>query len=266
MISNCGHDEYRRYSGGVAGDQTGQEWAVIPWYNRPWNVVLRYPNDDVRYLIAQLATEAANNPRIGYDQGNRTSFWTQLTRSGYRPANIKTSCEADCSAGVAGIVKATGYLLGIDALKKISEDLYTGNEKKILIGAGFKALTDKKYLTSDRYLLRGDILLLENHHTATNLTDGDLSADEDRGYQEGWKKPDSRHWIYQYKSGQYATGWKKLSTSDGTYWFYFDTNGYMMTGWQLIGGKWYYLDDGNSAHTGACWKSDDSGAQYLWKL
>ena len=35
MISNCGHDENNRYSGGKAGDQTGTEWRVINWYNRP---------------------------------------------------------------------------------------------------------------------------------------------------------------------------------------------------------------------------------------
>ena len=35
MISNCGHDENGRYSGGKAGDQTGTEWRVINWYNRP---------------------------------------------------------------------------------------------------------------------------------------------------------------------------------------------------------------------------------------
>ena len=32
MISNCGHDENGRYSGGKAGDQTGTEWQVINWY------------------------------------------------------------------------------------------------------------------------------------------------------------------------------------------------------------------------------------------
>lgn len=35
MISNCGHDERGKYSGGKAGDQTRTEWQVINWYNRP---------------------------------------------------------------------------------------------------------------------------------------------------------------------------------------------------------------------------------------
>lgn len=39
-------------------------------------------------------------------------------------------------------------------------------------GAGFEVLTDKKYLTSDAYLLEGDILLNDGAHVATNLTNG----------------------------------------------------------------------------------------------
>lgn len=42
LISNSGHDENGKYSGGKAGDQTGTEWALIPWYNRPWKCVLRH--------------------------------------------------------------------------------------------------------------------------------------------------------------------------------------------------------------------------------
>lgn len=267
MISNCGHDEHGRYSGGQAGDQTGQEWAIIPWYSRPWNVVLRYPNTEVRELIAQLATEAAENDLIGYDQNQRTSFWTQLTRSGFRPANIKYPCEADCSAGVAAIVKAAGNLLGIEKLKKISEDMYTGNEREVLKAAGFSILTGLKYLNSDKYLLRGDILLLERHHTAINITDGARSGEEDHGYTEGWiKSSDEKHWMYRYKSGQYATEWKTLESKTGKHWYYFDESGYMLTGWQQINGKWYYLDTTKDSNEGACWISDGSGAQSVWTV
>ena len=54
MISNCGHDENGRYSGGKAGDQTGTEWQVINWYSRPWKCVLRHPNAKVRAMIASM--------------------------------------------------------------------------------------------------------------------------------------------------------------------------------------------------------------------
>lgn len=172
MISNSGHDENGKYSGGAAGDQTGGEWQKIKWYNRPWNVVLRYPDNAVGLTIATLAAEAAENNLIGYDQTQRGTFWQALKAAGYYPALIKTLCESDCSAGVAAIVKASGYILNIGKLQTVSPDMYTGNEQAALTNAGFKALTDSKYLTSDAYLLPGDILLYSGHHTAINLDTG----------------------------------------------------------------------------------------------
>lgn len=171
MISNCGKDENGKYIGGNVGDQTGKEWHVIPWYNRPWNCVLRHPKEEVRELIAKMARAAANNNNIGYDQGNRLSFWEQLKKASYKVNDIKTKCEADCSAGVCSIVKAVGYRKNIKKLKGIPITT-THYMKDIFKKAGFRVLTDKKYLESDAYLLPGDILLNEQHHTATNLDIG----------------------------------------------------------------------------------------------
>lgn len=180
MISNCGSDENGGYSGGQAGDQTGNEWCIKPWYNRPWNVILRHPNRAVGEKISELARAAALNPLIGYDQDDRLTFWEHLAASNFSPAQITIACEADCSSGVAAIVKATGYLLGIASLKSVDTDMYTGSERGELQTAGFEALTDSKYLTSPDYLLPGDILLYEGHHTATNLDIGDKAeADPD---------------------------------------------------------------------------------------
>jgi len=138
MISNCGHDENGNYTGGKAGDQTGSEWLIQKWYNRPWNVILRHPDRSIGEKIAELAAQAAENDLIGYDQGNRLSFWEQLKASEYIPANIKTACESDCSAGVAAIVKAIGYLKGDAKLKKVSASAYTGNLRSALLAAGFQ--------------------------------------------------------------------------------------------------------------------------------
>lgn len=178
MLSNCSIDERGKASGGKAGDQTGREWRIRSWYDKGWTAVFRHPNAEVREMIAKLATEAANAP-VGYDQSNRTSFWRELQKVGYRPSKITKKCEADCSAGVAAIVKATGHLLGIRKLMNVSADMYTGNEAAVLKAAGFKMLTGKKYLNSDKYLRRGDILLARSahaHHTCTNLTNGSLSG------------------------------------------------------------------------------------------
>jgi hypothetical protein len=85
-------------------------------------------------------------------------------------------CEADCSSGVAAIVKGAGYRLGIQKLKDVSIYLHTGNTRKGLKAAGFEVLEDSKYLTSDAYLLEGDILLNDSCHVATNLTTGSKAS------------------------------------------------------------------------------------------
>ena len=170
-ISNSGGDENGKISGGKAGDQTGKEWCLRAWYNRPWSCILRHPDANVRAKIAELGEAAAKNDKIGYDQSQRDTYWTQLVKVGYDPSKITVACEADCSAGVIANVKATGYLLGISSLKTIGAT-YTGNMRSAFKAAGFTVLTASKYLTSPDYLLPGDILLNDEHHTATNITKG----------------------------------------------------------------------------------------------
>lgn len=175
MISNSGHDENGRYSGGRAGDQTGKEWAIINWYNRPWKCVIRHPDAEVREMFASLSEKAAKNDNIGYDQWQRVTYWDELVKAKYNPSNIKTKCEADCSSGVMANVKAAGYLLNNAKLKAVSITS-THYMREMLKKAGFEILTESKYLTSDKYLLRGDILLNDEVHTATNLTNGSKAS------------------------------------------------------------------------------------------
>lgn len=181
-ISNSGSDERGRSHGGTAGDQTGKEWQLRSWYNRPWTVVLRYPDSEVGMRIARLSIAAALNNNIGYDQYQRTTYWNALKAVHFDPTQITTPCEEDCTAGVTANVKAVGYLLGIDALKSIPIDTYSANLRARFATAGFKVLTDEKYTDSDEYLLPGDILLYEGHHAATNVTYGskvrDMASDD----------------------------------------------------------------------------------------
>jgi GH25 family lysozyme M1 (1,4-beta-N-acetylmuramidase) len=170
-ISNSGSDEHGNYKGGAAGDNTGREWYIRDWYNRPWNCVLRHPDPAVRACIADLATKAANNNRIGYDQYQRDTYWKELQKVGYDPSKITVACEADCSAGVIANIKAAGHLLGHKELQDIT-CTYTGNMRSGLKAAGFACLTDSKYINGSSYLVAGDILLNDAHHTATAVTNG----------------------------------------------------------------------------------------------
>lgn len=164
-ISNCGHDENDRYSGGKAGDQSGTEWYIRSWYNGGWKYVLRHPDSKVANLLAEMAEAAAKNNNIGYDQSQRETFWQQLKLVGYKPEKITKKCEADCSSGVAAIVKGAGYRLGNKKMQGVSPSVYTGNEKAALKAAGFAVLTGASYTASTSKLKAGDILLSNSHTT-----------------------------------------------------------------------------------------------------
>lgn len=262
MISNCGHDENGKYSGGRAGDQTGSEWEIRTWYNRPWNYVFRHPEPEVQAMIAELAEEAAQNDLIGYDQNQRGTFWQQLPAAGYHPKNIKAACETDCSAGVAAIVKSVGYLTGTKALQGVSADMYTGSERAILQNAGFETLTADKYINSDRYLLRGDILLCEGHHTAINLTDG--AAASTTTYR--WILSGGKYY-YQDQDGRNVHGWALIqeTASEYKHWYYFDEKGAAVTGMQIIDGARYYFEESGPLCCALCHTSD-KGVLEVWYL
>ena len=176
-ISNSGSDEHGNYKGGKAGDQTGREWYIRDWYDRPWNCVLRHPNAEVRKCLATLAVKAANNDNIGYDQAQRETYRKALEKAGWDPAKIEEAVESDCSAGVIANIIATGHILGIAGLQNFGAT-YTGNMRKEGGNRGFMILTDPKYLNSSEYLLAGDIPLNDKHHVCTVVTNGTKSGAE----------------------------------------------------------------------------------------
>ena len=239
MISNSGHDERGKASGGQAGDQTGTEWQIRSWYNRPWDCILRHPDKNVRKMIAQFARSAANNNNIGYNQGDRLSFWKALTTSEYNPANIKTKCNSDCSAGVTAIVKAVGHILKLPKLEALSPTNYTGSMRASFRNAGFTVLIEDKYLTSDKYLIPGDILLNESHHTCINLDYGEKVKP-----YEGWVMDDKGWWYQLSDESYYKDGWYEIDNK----WYWFDAKGYMAANEFIesadypTNGRIYYVD------------------------
>lgn len=170
-ISNSGSDENGKYKGGKAGDQTGREWYIRDWYNYPWNCVLRHPLAEVRACLATQAVKAAENDNIGYDQLQRDDYGIELAKADYDPSKITRPVESDCSKGVIDNTKAAGYILGIQELQRLTAT-YTGNMRAAYKAAGFYVLTESKYLKNSDYLLAGDILLNDAHHTCTVITNG----------------------------------------------------------------------------------------------
>lgn len=211
-ISNSGHDENGKYSGGQAGDQTGTEWQVRSWYNRPWDAVYAPPTEAIGTDVALLAKHAANNDKIGYDQSQRTTFYTQLMKAkDYDPANITTKCEADCSAGVAAIIIAVGKRKSNKKMAAVSKDCYTGNLGEALVNAGWKKHTASKYLTSDAYLGKGWVLLNVSSHTAINLTKGSKYSSSSSSSSSSTTSTTSS----TSSSSKYTTGKYKVTAKSG---------------------------------------------------
>ena len=185
-VSNCGHDENGRYAGGKAGDQTGGEYCLKPWYSRPWDYIIRWRDEELGNLFADLAIEAALNDRIGYDQGtagnsgDRYTFRRQMQTAGWRPSNIKTACEADCSESTIVLIRAVGHLKGIKELQECNAT-YTGdmmNYFRSAAGKQYFVVLQGAYLTDPSLARRGDINLNVAHHVNVTVDNGENAGNE----------------------------------------------------------------------------------------
>ena len=167
-IGHASIDENNKAQGGNAGDQTKKEVCIRTWYNKPWTSVIRPKDNSVAEKIAIAMEQACANDKIGYDQNQRTTLYTQAKAVNWDLSKITTACECDCSSLVAVCVNAAGI--------PVSKDIYTGNELSSLKSTGkFDVYTTSQYIGNDTYLKRGDILL-GSGHTAIVLSDGTSSS------------------------------------------------------------------------------------------
>ena len=168
-IGHASSDENRKASGGKAGDQTGGEVCIRDWYSSPWDTVLRCTNSSKAEEMAKACEAACANEKIGYDQYQRNTLNDQAKKVQYKLGEIKTACECDCSS----LMTVCAQAAGINVPYVQGNAPYTGNMKTQFTNTGyFEVLTASKYLTSDKYLKRGDILLRTSGHTAMALENG----------------------------------------------------------------------------------------------
>lgn len=255
-IGQASRDERMRYSGGIAGDQDGREVLIREWYSRPWNKVLRCKDVAKAEKIAVAMEKACRNDYIGYDQSQRTTLYSLCKANEWKIEDIKTPCETDCSALVAVCVNAAGI--------KVSGDIYTGNEAVALLRTGeFELLSAPKYLLSDEYLKRGDILLYEFHHTAIALQDG-RKAEKTKPvqveYPLGWNISKDGQWWYADTPNSYVAG--RWALIDGR-WYVFDQKGFMIRGWFKQNTDWYYMNPADGAMISNQWVDVDGKSYYL---
>ena len=151
-----------------AGDQTGKEVCVRSWYNKPWNIMLRYPDKSISRKAVATAVKLANSNLVGYDQSERNTLYKALKKYNFDvDAYIKSGqkTETDCSSFVYAV-----FACFIPAMRSDDNAPVTSTMRSLYSKWGFVVHTGAGYLSGEN-LINGDILVNENSHTAI-ATDG----------------------------------------------------------------------------------------------
>ena len=178
LIGHASIDENGKAYGGRAGDQTGKEVCVRTWYNAGWNIVLRPKSPAVAEVSARACEAGCGNSNLGYDQWERNSGWDEAEKVNWDLAKITTPCETDCSAFMTLCARAAGINVPRVAMGggKYNAPVTQTMRQAFSSTGAYEVLTDSKYLTTDKYLKRGDILVRESGHTAMALGNGELAG------------------------------------------------------------------------------------------
>ena len=171
MAVKIGHasiDENKKIKGGASGDQTGGEVCTRKWYKKPWDFVLRPRSATLAEKSAKACEDACANKNIGYDQNQRNTLYEQARKAGFDLSKITVPCECDCSSfmHVCALAGGANITYGSNGAATINM------KSRFTVNGEYEVLTDSKYLTSDKLLKRGDILVKEGSHTVMVLEDG----------------------------------------------------------------------------------------------
>lgn len=176
-IAMAGLDEKYQITGGRAGDQRKGtpdangcfqgELCVQPWYDKPWDFMIRPKSETVANSIAGNIHLICQNKNVGYDQNQDETLWEAFDKLGWSTTSISKLplCETDCCRLLDVGIRLAG-ILNIPNLRH----KYTGNIRPALEESGhFTVYSDKAYTQSTAKLRRGDILLSEGHHVVVVL-------------------------------------------------------------------------------------------------
>lgn len=152
---------------GAKGDSTGKEVCVREWYSKPWDFMAIHPEAAVREKHAKAVEAACANDNIGYGQGDRNTLNTLAKAVGYDLSKVG-KCNCDCSSlqNVAAVASgAAGVSYG-------SNGWTTSTMKAALQKAGYKIITERQYLDTAAYCVRGAIYVKASSHTVCGLDNG----------------------------------------------------------------------------------------------
>lgn len=167
-IAHASGSEYGTVDG-KDGDQTGKEVRIDTWYKGGWQYVLRPKTKELAEKSALACEAACKNEKIGYSQYRRNSLYACASEVNFDLSKIEKPCCCDCSS-----LQHVCSIAGGSKLSYGSNGLTTRNMVTAFVGSGnYEKLSATKYLTSDKYLKRGDVLVKEGSHTLMILEDGE---------------------------------------------------------------------------------------------
>lgn len=151
-----------------AGDQTGKEVCIRTFYKKPWMYLLRCKDPSRAEIMASACEWLCNSNLVGYDQSQRNTLHTELSKINYAYTKLNVKCEADCSSFMTVCAECAGI-----------HPKYTGNNAPVTANmvnkfketGYFDVLTNG--INEEQNLRRGDILVgAPNTHTVMVLDDG----------------------------------------------------------------------------------------------
>lgn len=165
-IGNAVGDEHGKARGGEAGDQTGKELRIQPWYlnKKGWRVFRPKSPETAQKLVYDMKA-ACENSNIGYDQSQRNTLYNASKPYGFDCAQVDTPCECDCSSLVRVCVLYSGI--------KVNDFNTTSEPARLLATGEFEEMVGEEYTDSPNKLSAGMILCTKvKGHTAIVLNDG----------------------------------------------------------------------------------------------
>ena len=235
-VAQAGSDERYTYNGGAAGDQrkgkpdangcfTG-ELNIQPWYNKPWDYVIRPNSTSVAETMAACAEKIVKNKNVGYDQSQDETLWDALAKLGWKMESIDKLplCETDCCR----LADVEIRMAGITDIPNLKHK-YTGNIREALEKSGHFTVYKETVMTQTTdFLRRGDLLLQEGHHIVTVLdtsptTGGKLYKVYNcvACHLRATGSTSGKHIAYMHSGdvvtlyGWSPSGWGKVTTADG---------------------------------------------------
>lgn len=176
LIGHSSIDENGKAHGGATGDQTGKEVCTRTWYNGSWHTVLRCKDSEKAEIMARECEKACANKNIGYDQYQRNTLRKQAQAVKFDLSKVG-KCECDCSS----LMTVCAECADIEIPYTYENAPTTRTMASAFKSTGeFDVLTEARYLTSDKYLRRGDILI-KSGHTVMVLEDGSDAKDTEIG-------------------------------------------------------------------------------------